>query len=278
MNPIYEKLQKCYESLCTKIDFEPVVGLVLGSGLGDYADDIKVEATLDYHEIKGFPVSTVAGHKGRFIFGYVKDIPVVCMQGRVHYYEGYPMEEVVLPVRLMKKMGAGVLFLTNAAGGINYAFKAGDFMLIKDHIASFVPSPLLGENVEELGVRFPDMSQVYDKDLQKMIKNVAEECDIPLQEGVYVQLTGPAYETPAEVKMCRVLGGDAVGMSTACEAVAANHMGMKICGISCISNLACGMTDKPLSHSEVQETADRVAPLFKKLVTQSIIAIGEKIR
>ena len=258
-----------------KVDFRPRVALVLGSGLGNYGEQIKISQVLDYHEIEGFPVSTVPGHKGRFLFGYVDDVPVVAMQGRVHYYEGYPMTDVVLPIRLMKLLGAGILFLTNAAGGVNPEFSAGDFMLIKDQIASFVPSPLIGANLEELGPRFCDMSEVYDKDLQEIIRKTAKDLGIPLQEGVYIQLTGPNFETPAEVKMCRTLGADAVGMSTACEGIAANHMGMKICGISCISNLACGLTDQPLSHQEVQETADRVAPLFEKLVTASIVNMAK---
>lgn len=186
MNPVYEKLQKCYESYKAKIDFTPKVALVLGSGLGDYADDIRVADTLDYHDIEGFPVSTVPGHKGRFIFGYVGEVPVVCMQGRVHYYEGYDMSDVVLPARLMKLMGAEVLFLTNAAGGIQLGMNAGDFMLIKDQIASFVPSPLRGANVDELGVRFPDMSQVYDKELQLLVKKAALGLDIDLKEGTYL--------------------------------------------------------------------------------------------
>ncbi|HJH48709.1 purine-nucleoside phosphorylase [Merdimonas faecis] len=275
MNQVYEKLMRCYASVREKVDFKPRVALVLGSGLGNYGEQIKISQVLDYHEIEGFPVSTVPGHKGRFLFGYVDDVPVVAMQGRVHYYEGYPMTDVVLPIRLMKLLGAGILFLTNAAGGVNPEFSAGDFMLIKDQIASFVPSPLIGANLEELGPRFCDMSEVYDKDLQEIIRKTAKELGIPLQEGVYIQLTGPNFETPAEVKMCRTLGADAVGMSTACEGIAANHMGMKICGISCISNLACGLTDQPLSHQEVQETADRVAPLFEKLVTASIVNMAK---
>ena len=270
MNPAYEKLLKCYDSYKAKIDFTPKVALILGSGLGDYADDIRVVDTLDYHDIEGFPVSTVPGHKGRFIFGYVDDVPVVCMQGRVHYYEGYEMSDVVLPTRLMKMMGAEVLFLTNAAGGIQLGMHAGDFMLIKDQIASFVPSPLRGANIEELGVRFPDMSHVYDKDLQQIIRETAKENGIYLQEGIYTQLTGPSFESPAEIRMLRTLGCDAVGMSTVVEAIAANHMGMRICGISCISNLAAGMTDQPLNHEEVQEAADMAAPRFKKLVTESV--------
>lgn len=269
-NLVYEKLNRCYESMKNKLPFTPQVALILGSGLGNYAERFQEEGVIDYREIEGFPVSTVPGHKGRFIFAHVEGTPVVMMQGRVHYYEGYPMSDVVLPVRLMRKMGAKVLFLTNAAGGVNFDFAPGDFMLIRDQIASFVPSPLLGANVEEWGARFPDMSHIYDEDLQKIIRSSASQMGLKLQEGVYLQLTGPAYESPAEIRMCRALGADAVGMSTACEAVAANHMGYKICGISCISNLASGMTQQPLSHKEVQETADRMAVQFEELVTRSI--------
>ena len=276
MSKIYERLQKCYDCFKAKIDFVPDVALVLGSGLGDYADGIKIEATLDYKEIEGFPISTVLGHKGRFVFGYVGDVKVVIMQGRVHYYEGYKMEDVVLPIRLMKLMGAKILFLTNAAGGVNFDYHAGDFMLISDQIC-MAPSPLIGENADELGVRFPDMSNIYDRDLRDIVRNTAKDLDIPLQEGVYIQLTGPNYESPAEIRMVRTLGADAVGMSTACEAIAANHAGLKVVGISCISNMACGITDKPLTHAEVQETADRAAPLFKKLVTESVIRLGHNI-
>lgn len=276
MSKRYERLVKYYESFREKIDFSPEIALILGSGLGDYADSADIRAVLDYKDIEDFPVSTAPGHKGRFVFGYVQNVPVVIMQGRVHYYEGYPMEDVVLPVRLMKMMGAKVLFLTNAAGGVNWQFECGDFMLINDQIC-MAPSPLIGENLDELGPRFPDMSEIYSKRLRSVIKKTARELDINLREGVYIQLTGPAYESPSEVRMVRTLGADAVGMSTACEAIAANHAGMKVVGISCISNMACGITDKPLTHAEVQETADRAAPLFKKLITESLTELNKHL-
>lgn len=275
MNPVYEKLQKCYDAYKAKIDFTPKVALILGSGLGDFGETIRVVDTLDYHDIEGFPVSTVPGHAGRFIFGYVGEVPVVCMQGRVHYYEGYEMSDVVLPVRLMKMMGAELVFLTNAAGGIKQGMRAGDLMLITGQIASLVPSPLRGANIDELGVRFPDMSQIYDLDLQRIAKKAALDLGIDIQEGTYMQFTGPQYETPQEIAMARTWGADAAGMSTACEAIAARHMGMKVLGFSCISNLAAGISPVPLSHKEVQEVADQVAPKFKALVTEIIKRIGE---
>jgi len=275
MNPIYEKLQNCVASIREKTDFVPEVAIVLGSGLGDYANDIKVEAEVDYKDIAGFPVSTVPGHAGKFIFGYVNDVAVVCMKGRVHYYEGYPISDVVLPTRLMKMLGAKILFLTNASGGINPSFHAGDFMLLNDHVSVFAPNPLIGENMEELGTRFPDMTHVYDADLQDIIRNTAKENGIGLQEGIYAQLTGPSFESPAEIKLLHHLGVDAVGMSTVVEAIAANHMGMKICGISCVCNLAAGMTDNPLTHEEVQQAANEAAPKFKQLVTKSVTAFKE---
>ena len=268
-----QELEKIYASVEKKISFRPVAALILGSGLGNFAEKVQIVETLDYKDIEGFPVSTVPGHKGRFLFGYVEDVPMVIMQGRVHYYEGYSMKEVTLPIRLMKLMGAKVLFLTNASGGINTEYHAGDFMLMEDHISSFIPSPLIGPNDEDMGPRFPDMSDVYKKEIREIIRRVAKEEDIPLQEGVYVQFTGPAYETPAEIRMARLLGADAVGMSTVCEAIVANHMGMAVCGISCITNMASGILPQPLSHTEVQETADRVAPLFERLVSKSLAAI-----
>ena len=220
MSNVYEKLMNCYESFRKQVDFKPEVAIVLGSGLGDFADEIRVEAELPYEKIDGFPVSTVVGHAGKFIFGYLKDVPVVCMKGRIHYYEGYAMSDVVLPTRLMKLMGAKILFLTNASGGINKEFKAGDLMLITDHIAALVQNPLIGPNMEELGTRFPDMSEVYRKNLCELIRTTAKENGVDLKEGVYIQFTGPSYETPAEVQAAGILGADAVGMSTACEAVA----------------------------------------------------------
>lgn len=273
-NKIYEKLINCTNAVKSKISFQPEIALILGSGLGDYAEEMEIVETVEYTEIEGFPISTVAGHQGRFLFGYVKGVPVVAMQGRVHFYEGYDMSDVVLPTRLMGLLGAKTIILTNAAGGVNYNFRPGDLMMITDHITTAVPSPLIGANIEALGVRFPDMSEVYDKDLREIIRQAAQNIQVSIQQGVYMQFTGPNYETPAEIRMCRTLGGDAAGMSTACEAMAANHMGLKVCGISCITNLAAGMSTQPLDHKEVQETADRVASEFKKLVTETIRLIG----
>lgn len=271
---VYKKLNDCYNSIKDRIPFQPQMALILGSGLGDFAETLDIKGTIDYKDIKNFPTSTVSGHKGRFVFAYVGNVPTVIMQGRVHLYEGYEITDVVLPIRLLKLMGAKYLFLTNAAGGISFDFKAGDLMMITDHISSFVPNPLIGANIDELGLRFPDMSNIYDRDIQKIILETAEKNNIPLQKGVYIQTSGPAYESPAEIKMYRTLGADAVGMSTAIEAITANHCGMIICGVSCISNLACGMTGNPLTHEEVKETADKTAEVFKKLVSEIIKTVG----
>lgn len=273
MNNIEEKLYKCYEDIRKKTDFVPRVAIILGSGLGDFAEGIDAVAKIEYGEIEGFPRSTVEGHKGRFVFGYIGGVPVAVMQGRVHYYEGYAMQDVVLPVRLMRLMGAETLVLTNAAGGINEGFDRGDLMVIRDHISSLVPSPLIGANIERLGLRFPDMTKVYDPELSERILNLARELGIPIREGVYIQTTGPQYESPAEILAYRKMGADAVGMSTACEAIAARHCGYKICGISCISNLAAGMSGQPLTHEEVKETADRVGKDFARLLTSFVKTI-----
>ena len=270
----YEELQAAASYVQARLPYTPKVALVLGSGLGDFADRLTIDAKIQYGEIPHFPVSTVAGHAGCFLLGKVGDCPVLIMKGRVHYYEGYPISDVILPTRLMGLLGAKTLFLTNAAGGLNPMFNAGDFMLIADQISSFFPSPLIGENIDELGPRFPDMTDLYSARLRDVIKSCARSLDIPLREGVYMQLTGPAYETPTEVRMYRQLGADAVGMSTACEAIAARHMGLSICGISCITNMGAGMSGRPLSHEEVKEAGDKAAPLFKKLVTASIAAIA----
>ena len=273
MNPVYEKLLKCYDCVQQKFDFDkfrPDVAIVLGSGLGEFAQDIDIVGEVSYGDIDGFPVSTVPGHAGKFIFGYVGDVKVVCMKGRVHYYEGYDITDVVLPVRLMKMMGAKILFLTNACGGINPTFEACDFMMITDHVSLFAPNPLIGANIEELGTRFPDMSEVYDKDLCVLIKEAAAENNIKLQKGVYAQLTGPSFESPAEIKMLHTMGVDVAGMSTVVEAIAANHMGMKICGISFVSNLAAGISPTPLTHEEVQEAANIAGPKFRLLVAETV--------
>lgn len=266
MKNIEDRIKSCLEEIQERIPFRPKVAVVLGSGLGAFADELEEEAVIPYAEMEGFPVPTVEGHQGRFLFSHVKDVPVVAMQGRVHYYEGYSMEDVVLPVRLMRKMGAEILLLTNAAGGLHADWNPGTLMLLTDQIASLVPSPLIGPNPESLGTRFPDMTEIYDRNLSAVIRKSAEELGIDLKEGVYVQLSGPNYESPAEVRMCRMLGGDAVGMSTACEAVAAKHCGYRICGISCITNPASGLSDHPLSHEEVQKNAAKAERDFRNLL------------
>lgn len=264
----YTDYLKMLDIVRQKTDFVPETAIVLGSGLGALAEEIDIHSVVDYREIQDFPVSTVEGHKGRFVFGSIENKPVVIMQGRVHYYEGYSMESVVLPIRLMRLMGADKLILTNASGGINPSFNAGDLMLITDHISSFVPNPLIGGNIDEFGVRFPDMSDIYSGRICEKARQTAKENGISLKEGVYAQFSGPSYECPAEIRMLRAVGADAVGMSTACEAITAKHCGFEVCGISCISNMACDITKIPLSHKEVQECADRTAPVFRLLVKE----------
>ena len=270
MSKEYDKLLRCYHSVREKISFEPQVALILGSGLGDYAEQVQVEAVLDYHDIEGFPVSTVLGHKGRFVFGYIQNVPVVIMQGRVHFYEGYDMHDVVLPTRLMGMLGAKVLFLTNAAGGMQKGMHAGDFMLITGHISSFVPSPLVGPNIEELGTRFPDMSEAYSKELIDKALEIAKEKGIKVQQGVYIGTQGPTFETPAEYKMFHILGADAVGMSTVPEVIVANHCGIKVFGVSVITDLGVEGKIVEVSHEEVQKAADEAQPRMTTIMREMI--------
>lgn len=272
MSQAYALLEKWVRAVREVTNFTPEIGIVLGSGLGDFARLVDRKAEVSYASLPGFPVSTVAGHAGKLIFGYVRAVPVVVMQGRVHYYEGYSMNEVVAPIRLMGLLGAKKLLLTNAAGGVNTSFTPGDLMLITDHISAFVPSPLRGENPQELGPRFPDMSRVYDEEMGRAVLEAGEKLGESLQQGVYLQWQGPNYETPAEIRMFHTLGADAVGMSTVCEAIAARHMGLRVCAVSCITNMACGILPQPLSHEEVQQTADRVKDKFQALVLESLEA------
>lgn len=262
-----DRLLKCKRIIREKTNFIPEIAIVLGSGLGNYAEKMEIVTEISYTEIEGFPVSTVAGHDGKFLFGYIGEKAVVMMKGRVHYYEGYEMEDVVLPIRLMKMLGAETLILTNAAGGIDSSYIPGDLMLIEDQITSFVPSPLRGQNLESLGTRFPDMSRIYDSELKAIAEKISQKQHLDLKQGVYLQTQGPNYESPAEIKMYAACGAHAVGMSTACEAVAARHMGMRILGISCISNMAAGILDQSLNHLEVQETANKIQSTFEQLIS-----------
>ena len=272
---VKEKLERAVASLRSLTDFKPRLLLVLGSGLGGFAERMEVVQTIDYADIEGFPVSGVSGHAGKLVLGYVGGVATAAMQGRVHYYEGNDMTDVVLPLRALRLLGAETIILTNAAGGINQEFNCGDLMLIRDHISSLVPSPLRGENLDCLGTRFPDMTAVYDKRLGEIALSSAKELGIVLREGVYLQAPGPQFETPAEIRTYRSWGADAVGMSTACEAIAARHAGYRICGISLISNAAAGMTGQALTHEEVKEAGDRAASVFSSLI-EALISKSEE--
>lgn len=240
------------------------VGLVLGSGLGDLADEIQDPIRVPYEAIPNFPISTVEGHAGQLVYGQLGGQTVLALQGRFHYYEGYSLEEVTYPIRLFKDLGVQTVILTNAAGGVNEAFQPGDLMVITDHLNLTGANPLIGPNHPH-GPRFVDMSQTYSKKSQALLHEIAQEMDLTLQEGVYTWLTGPTYETPAEIRAVRTLGGDAVGMSTVPEAIVARHAGLEVVGISCITNLAAGMQDQ-LDHQEVMEVSQRVKPRFKQLI------------
>ncbi|MFZ5965820.1 MAG: purine-nucleoside phosphorylase [Bacillota bacterium] len=268
-----DKIIQAAEYIQEKVSNKPEIGLILGSGLGMLADEIMDAITIDYHDIPNFPISTVKGHAGRLVIGKLEGKNVIAMQGRFHYYEGYGMTDVTFPVRVMKQLGVELLVVTNAAGGVNQTFKPGDLMIIKDHINWAFDNPLIGPNDERLGPRFPDTSQIYDKTYIDMIHRVGKEEDIHLVEGVYMMLTGPTYETPAEIKMARFLGADAVGMSTVPEVLVAAHSGMKVIGVSCITNMAAGILDQPLNHQEVIETAELVRTSFIRLVRKTLARI-----
>ncbi|WLR49653.1 purine-nucleoside phosphorylase [Bacillus tianshenii] len=265
-----EMIKEAADYINKHISVEPKIGLILGSGLGVLADEIENPETIDYRNIPNFPVSTVEGHAGQLVVGKLQGKSVIAMKGRFHYYEGYEMAKVTFPVRVMRELGVEKLIVTNAAGGVNESFSAGDLMLISDHINNMNGNPLIGPNNNELGVRFPDMSESYSKQLRQLAKGVAKKLSLTIQEGVYVANSGPVYETPAEVRMIRKIGGDAVGMSTVPEVIIARHSGMEVLGISCISNMAAGILDQPLTHDEVIETTERVRASFLAFVKEIV--------
>ena len=248
---------------------EPKVGLILGSGLGDLADEIEESIQLDYSDIPNFPVSTVEGHDGKLVYGTLAGKKVIALKGRFHYYEGYDLDKVTFPVRIFKELGVESVIITNAAGGVNESFNPGDLMIITDHLNFTGSNPLIGQNISEHGPRFVDMTETYSQRGQQLLKDIAKDNDFPIKEGVYTWFTGPTYETPAEIKATRVMGGDAVGMSTVPEAIVAKHCGLEVFGISCITNLAAVMQAE-LNHEEVVEVSNKVKPRFKLLITELI--------
>lgn len=258
-----------------RISSKPKVGLILGSGLGVLADEIQTPVKINYENIPGFPISTVEGHAGQLVIGELEGITVLAMQGRFHYYEGYGLNEVTFPVRVMHAIGIETVIVTNAAGGVNKSFTPGNLMLITDHINNAGANPLIGPNDDQIGVRFPDMSTAYTPSYQEIVREAAKDLDIHLQEGVYVWNSGPSYETPAEVRMLEKLGGDAVGMSTVPEVIVARHAGMNVLGISCITNMAAGILNQPLSHEEVIETTEQAKEDFLNLVKNIVNRLGD---
>lgn len=257
----------------SKIENKPEIGLVLGSGLGSLADQIEDKLIVKYEDIPGFPVSTVEGHAGQLVFGKLSGKDVVAMQGRFHYYEGYDISDVVLPIRVLSNIGIKSLIVTNAAGGVDMSYVPGDLMIIKDHINFTGVNPLKGPNLNELGPRFLDMTNAYDKEYMDLTRHTAKKLGLGLKEGVYMWFTGPTYETPSEVKLARMLGADAVGMSTVPEVIIARHEGIRVLGISCITNMAAGILDQPLVHDEVVETSLRVKEEFESLIKELLYNI-----
>lgn len=267
------KIQSAAEYIRSQVSFRPTLGLVLGSGLGDYADTLENAVRIPYAQIPNFPVPSIPGHTGALVFGRKCGQEVVVMQGRIHYYEGLPQRQITLPIRVLAALGVKTLVLTNACGGVNLNFRPGDLMLISDHINLSGDNPLIGPNLDAFGPRFPDMSDLYTASLRCAIKQAAEKEGIALQEGVYGMYSGPNYETPAEIRMYRTLGADTVGMSTVPEALVAGHCGLKVVGISCITNMAAGILPVKLSHAEVTETANRVSKTFSRLIDLIITVI-----
>lgn len=267
-----EKLSEARRYLTDKIRILPEIGIILGSGLGGFVEIIEDKVSIPYRDIPNFPVSTVEGHKGELVFGKVHGKPIVAMQGRFHYYEGYNMQEVTFPVRVMQVLGVTGLIVTNAAGGINPAFRPGDLILIKDHINMMGDNPLRGANLSSLGPRFPDLSEGYDQEWRQKAMPIAREVGIQPQEGVYAAMSGPSYESPAEIRFLRTVGADLVGMSTVPEVIVANHGGMRVLGISCVTNMAAGILPQRLSHAEVMETAERIEKQFVKFV-QALVRV-----
>ena len=267
---MYEKLSEASKAILAKKNVTPRVGLVLGSGLGVYVDTLEEKTIINYDEIPYFKQTSVEGHQGRLIFGKAFGVDIVALQGRLHAYEGHPMDEIVFPVRVLATLGIEVLILTNAAGGVNKNFSPGDLVLIDDHINMMGVNPLVGPNIAQLGPRFPDMTQTYDPQTKQYFLEAAKEMNYNLKSGVYCSLLGPTYETPAEIRMLRTLGADMVGMSTVPEAIAATHFGIKVAGISCITNMGAGMTGKKLSHEEVKTEASKVMKIFSNLLSTTI--------
>lgn len=265
-----EKINESAKYILSQTKFQPEIGLILGSGLGAIGDQIEDAEYYPYDEIPHFPVSTVEGHAGRLVIGNLEGKKVIAMQGRFHFYEGYSMQEVTFPVRVMKLLGIKTLIVTNAAGAVNREYGPGDLMLIHDHLNLSATNPLIGKNLDAFGTRFPDMSNAYDKDLRKKVKEIAKSLNIHLQEGVYACMSGPTYEIPAEIRMLKVLGADAVGMSTAPEVIVANHSGLKVIGVSCMTNMVAGILDQPLDHSDVMETSEKAREKFITLMKNVI--------
>ncbi len=270
-----DRINKAYEYLANHVKQMPNVCIVLGSGLGGYADTISGSEVIEYKDIPGFPVSTVEGHAGRLIFGQKYGVNIACMQGRFHCYEGYGADETVIPLRALIKMGVKKLLVTNAAGGVNTGFNPGDIMIIEDHINLTFLNPLAGKNLDEFGPRFPDMSYAYNKMLIASLKDAAKENGIKVRTGIYAMMKGPSFETPAEIKAMRTLGADAVGMSSVPEIIAAAHAGVESAALSCITNMAAGILDKPLNHQEVMETGKIAADNIKKLIDGFIKRLSE---